>query len=188
MRVFIHWMDIGLIQSWLLQAGRLPKEARGKGREEEPWFSLSPHIGALRESLSLWAGFPGGSVVESACQCRRPGFNPWVWKIPSRRKWQSTPVFLHRKSHGQRSLVGYSPWNESESRSIASDSLRPYGLYRPWNSPGQNTGVGSLSLLQGIFPTQGLNPGLLHYMQILYQLSYQGSLLGLRKSQTQLSN
>ena len=41
-----------------------------------------------------------------------------------------------------------------------------------WNSLGQNTGVGSLSLLQGIFPTQGLNPGLLHYRQILYQLSH----------------
>ena len=41
----------------------------------------------------------------------------------------------------------------------------------PWNSPGQNTGVGSLSLLQGIFPTQGLNPGLPHYRWILYQLS-----------------
>ena len=45
--------------------------------------------------------------------------------------------------------------SESESRSLVSDSLWPYGLHRPWNSPGQNTGVGSLSLLQGIFPTQG---------------------------------
>ena len=44
----------------------------------------------------------------------------------------------------------------------------------PWNSPGQNTGVGSLSLLQGIFPTQGSNPGLPHYGQILYQLSHRG--------------
>ena len=43
---------------------------------------------------------------------------------------------------------------ESESCSVVSDSLRPHGLYSPWNSPGQNTGVGSLSLLQGIFPTQ----------------------------------
>ena len=50
-----------------------------------------------------------------------------------------------------------------------------YGLYSPWNSPGQNTGVGSHSLLQGIFPTQGLNPGLLHCTQILYRLSHQGS-------------
>ena len=45
----------------------------------------------------------------------------------------------------------------------------------PWNSPGQNTGVGSLSLLQGIFPTQGSNPGLLHCRQILNQLSHNKS-------------
>ena len=55
------------------------------------------------------------------------------------------------------------------------DSLTPHGLlYSPWNSPGQNTGVGSLSLLQGIFPTQESNQGLLHCRRILYQLSYQG--------------
>ena len=54
-----------------------------------------------------------------------------------------------------------------------SDSLQPQGLYSPWSSVGQNTGVGNLSLLQGIFPTEGLNPGLLHCRQILYQLSYQ---------------
>ena len=56
----------------------------------------------------------------------------------------------------------------SESRSVVSDSLRPHGLYSPWNSPGQNTGVGSLSLFQGIFPTQRLNPGLLHCRWVLY--------------------
>ena len=50
-----------------------------------------------------------------------------------------------------------------------------HGLYSPWNSPGQNTGVGSCSLLQGVFPTQGLNPGLPHCRWILYQLSHQGS-------------
>ena len=55
------------------------------------------------------------------------------------------------------------------------DSLRPYGLHSPRNSPGQNTGVGSLSLLQGIFPTQGSNPGLPHCRRILYRLSHQGS-------------
>ena len=64
---------------------------------------------------------------------------------------------------------------ESESCSVVSDSLRPQGLYSPRNSPGKNTGVGSLSLLQGIFPTQGLNPGLPHCRQILYQLSHKGS-------------
>ena len=56
-----------------------------------------------------------------------------------------------------------------------SDSLWPHGLYSLWNSPGQNTGVDSLFLLQGIFPTQGLNPGLPHCRQILYQLSHKGS-------------
>ena len=51
----------------------------------------------------------------------------------------------------------------------------PHGLYGPWNSPDKNNGTGSRFLLQGIFPTQGLNPGLLHCWQILYQLSHQGS-------------
>ena len=63
----------------------------------------------------------------------------------------------------------------NESRSVVSDSLRPHGLYSPWNSPGQNTGEGSLSLLQGIFPPHGWNPGLPHCRRILSQLSHQGS-------------
>ena len=63
----------------------------------------------------------------------------------------------------------------SESHSVVSDSLWPHGLCSPWNSPGQNTGVSGLSLLQGIFPTQGPNPALLHYRWILYQLSHHGS-------------
>ena len=64
--------------------------------------------------------------------------------------------------------------SESESCSVMFNSLRPHGLYNPWNSPGQNTGVGSLSLLQGIFPTQGSNPGLPLCRRILYQLRYKG--------------
>ena len=51
----------------------------------------------------------------------------------------------------------------------------PMGYTSPWNSPEQNTGVGSFSLLRGIFPTQGLNPGLPHCRWILYELSHQGS-------------
>ena len=52
-------------------------------------------------------GFPGGAAgKESPCQSRRCGFNPWVRKIPWRRKWQPTPIFLPGKFHGQRSLVG----------------------------------------------------------------------------------
>ena len=64
----------------------------------------------------------------------------------------------------------------SESHSVVSNSLRSHGLYCPWNSLGQNTGVGNLSLLQGIFPTQGSNPGLLHCRRILYQLSHKVTL------------
>ena len=55
------------------------------------------------------------------------------------------------------------------SHSVIYNSLWPHGLYSSWNSPGQNTGVASLSLLQRIFPTQGLNPDLPHCRQILYQ-------------------
>ena len=61
------------------------------------------------------------------------------------------------------------PASESESHSVMSDSATP------WTGPGQNTGVGGFSLLQGIFPTQGLNQSLPHCRQILYQLSYQES-------------
>ena len=63
----------------------------------------------------------------------------------------------------------------SESRSVVSNSLQPHRLYSPWDSPGQDTGVGSHALLQGIFPTQGSNPGLPHCRWILYQLSHKGS-------------
>ena len=65
------------------------------------------------EGLPRWL-----SGKEFACKsrrCRRLGFNPWVQKIPWRRKWQPTPVFLPRESHGQRSLVGCSPWGHKES-------------------------------------------------------------------------
>ena len=64
--------------------------------------------------------------------------------------------------------------SESESHSVMSDSLQSRELYSPWNSPGQHTGVGSLSLLEGVFPTQVSNPGLPHCGWILYLLSHQG--------------
>ena len=65
--------------------------------------------------------------------------------------------------------------SESESRSVVSDSLQPHGLHSSWNSPGQNTRMGSLSLFQWILPTQKSNQGLLHCRWILFQLSYQES-------------
>ena len=59
--------------------------------------------------------------------------------------------------------------------SLGPQGLQPSRLLCPWDFPGKNTGVGCQALLQGIFPTQGSNPGLLHCKWILYQLSYQGS-------------
>ena len=80
-----------------------------------------------------------------------------------------------RMNHPPRRLITVGIMNiyesESESHSVVSNSSRTHGL----NSPGQNTGVASLSLLQGIFPTRGLNPGLLHCRQLLYQLSHKGN-------------
>ena len=59
--------------------------------------------------------FPGGGGGEEpTCQCRRHGFDPWVGKIPWRRAWQPTPVFLPGEPHGQKSLVGYGPWGRKE--------------------------------------------------------------------------
>ena len=66
----------------------------------------------------LLSGLPRWfSGQESVCQCRRPrrcGFSPWFVKIPWRRNWQPTPVFLPGKSHEQRSLMGYHPWGQKE--------------------------------------------------------------------------
>ena len=73
------------------------------------------------------------------------------------KKWKRNKKESKEKKEHQHHIE--SGWteqtSESESRLVMSDSWRPRGLYKPWNSPGQNTGVGSLSLLQGIFPTQG---------------------------------
>ena len=88
-------------------------------------ISRSIHIAAngIISFFFLWLnnvpliGLPGNSVVkQSTCQCRRCRFNPWIGKIPQRRKWQPTPVFLPGKSHGQRSLAGYSPWGHKRVR------------------------------------------------------------------------
>ena len=93
-------------------------------RESHGWRSLvgysprghkeSDTIERLQSLTHSLMGFPGGpSGTESACQCRRHkrhGFNSLVGKIPWRRTWQPMPVFLPGKSHGQKSLEGYSPW------------------------------------------------------------------------------
>ena len=66
--------------------------------------------GSSRKHLFLFFLTSELSGKESSCQGRRQRFESWLWEIPWRRNWQHTPVFLPGKSHGQRSLAGYSPW------------------------------------------------------------------------------
>ena len=86
--------------------------------EDRPWSNheskyCSPGLNSAASAVAL--GFPGGSEVKSVClECRRPGFDPCIRKIPWRRKGQPTPVLLPGESHGGRSLVGYSPWGGKE--------------------------------------------------------------------------
>ena len=103
----------------------------------------------------------------------RPHWDADVWT-----KTWSVRGFSTDRLTGQRALQAMQTataktlrWeNERESRSVMSlGSATPWAIHGPWNSPGQNTGRGSLSLLQGIFPTQGSNPGLQHCRQILYR-------------------
>ena len=94
-------------------------------RLPHPWDSPGKNNSPMHESekwkwsRSVVFGFPRGDIgKESISQCRRHKrcrSDPWVWKIPWRRKWQSTPVFLPGESHGQRSLASYSPWGRKES-------------------------------------------------------------------------
>ena len=75
--------------------------------------------------LAVYRRFSGGSDIwQRIClQCRRPGFKPWVRKMPWRREWQPTPVFLPRESHEQMSLSGYSPWGHKESHMTKQQTL-----------------------------------------------------------------
>ena len=110
-----------------------------------------------------------------------------AWEIP----WTEEPGGLQsvgsQKSWTQlrdqttTKQIAFPTEGNSVSSSVVSDSLRPHGLWPTrllclWNSPGNNTGVGCLFFLQGIFLTQGLNLGFLHCRQILYSRSHQGRL------------
>ena len=113
--------------------------------------------------------------VLKTCEWKKPNTHDSTYIKFENRWWKAEwwlPLILESWLRDLRELSGGGvKW--SESHSVVSDSLQPHGLYNPWNSPGQNTGVGSHSVLQGIFPIQGLNRGLLHCRWILYQLSYQ---------------
>ena len=97
-------------------------------------------------------------------------------------QWLFSVNFLNRNRTYSAVNLGSAEVKWNESCLVMSNSLGSHGLYNPWNSPGQNTGMNSLSLLQGIFPIQGSNPGLPHCRWILYQLSQKGSLAEGRRS------
>ena len=127
-----------------------------------------PSFMELRVLCPSWYGCCENSVLfiyelRTPCSCQlsagavlhnlRPASGPWYFALSC--------IFSQRES-------------ESESHSVMSHSLQSHGLDSPWNSH-QNTRVGSLSLLQGIFPTKGSNPCLLHCRWICYQLNHRGS-------------
>ena len=107
----------------------------------------------IKQLLVFWDLFPLASLQ----------FNKWIWH----HYWAGDKLALFPLVYLLRPLKV----KVAQSCPI----LRPHGLYSPWDSPVPNTRVGSLSLLQGIFPTKGSNPGLPHCGRILYQLSHQGS-------------
>jgi len=106
-----------LLQVWLPVASTVPPRPL-------PTDSLLDHEAKSQPPVFLcwhgcYLGSPGWlSGIEFACQCRRGWFNPWVENIPWRRKWRPTSVFLPGKHHGQKSLVGYSPWDCKELDTI----------------------------------------------------------------------
>ena len=108
----------------------LRKEVKVRNVIERKWNESEQRFTALPQSVTVlprWEtvdsqllyatwGLPWWLRQYRIClKCGRPGFNPWVWKIPWRRAWQPTPVFLPGESHGQRSLVGYGLWDHKES-------------------------------------------------------------------------
>ena len=144
--------------------------------------------GILQARILEWVAFPfsRGSY--------KPRLNPGLphcrWILyhlsfqgsPRILEWVAYPFssgsFRPRNRTGVSCIAGgfFTKWAIREAQVIQSClTLWPHGLYSSWNSPGQNTGVGSLSLLQGVFPNQGSNQGLLYSRWILYQVSYQRS-------------
>ena len=138
--------------------------------------SLQPYGQQTTRLLCPWGSPDRSARVGSHSFLQRlfptQGSNPGLLPAPGllHCRW-----ILYCLNHQGRLHQDHERQSEMESHSVVSDSLQSHGLYSPRNSPGQNTGVGSLSLLQGIFPTRRSNSGLLHCRRILYQLSHKGS-------------
>ena len=162
------------VEGWrrLIQALLWPLCLLSVGRPCRPLASVSP---SLNRGLD-WLAVPLVQVVGG------PFLSPWASGKPC----PSLPSSAPRTCPVGAPIFSASPRprvrnvGAVRSRSVMSDSLQPCGLWParllcPWDSPGKSTGVGCPALLQGIFPTQGSNQGLLYRRQILYCLSHQGS-------------
>ena len=130
------------------------------------WFSLACNF-SQHHSLFQWVGSLHQVAKVLELQFQQQSFQ-WLFRVD----------FLSRNRTYSAINLGSPEVKWNESCLVMSNSLWSHGLYNPWNSPGQNTGVGRLSLLQDIFPIQGSNPDLPHCRWILYQLSQKGSLAG----------
>ena len=121
-----HRLRLGPLGRWASSLGQKSwhsSPSAAKGAMTPMSYELN-----LEESCNLH--FVGASLVaqmvKNLPECRRPGFSSWVGKIPWRRAWQPTPAFLHGESHGQRSLVGYSPWGHRVRKDWATWHARTY--------------------------------------------------------------
>ena len=101
-----RWLD-GITDSMDMSLSRLQEMVK----DREVWHAIVHGVTKSWARLSDWTT----DGKESACSCERLGINPWIRKMPWRRKWQPTPVFLPGELHGQKSLAGYSPWTCKES-------------------------------------------------------------------------
>ena len=144
-----------------------------------PEISVETWTNVVTLYWTLLKIFYGFTIVKNSCEGVRTLISIGLWKEYSQIKLRSqrwrileTIFYLLPAYPESFNLVSFKFVKVTQLCLTLCD---PYRLYSPWNSPGQNTGVGSLSLLQGIFPTQGSNPGLPHCRWILYQLSHKGS-------------
>ena len=124
----------GAVTRHLLVQGALHVDLRCLRNTENSWLvwwtCWSPFPVLILSCYTAWWGLPVWRGKEPTCQCRRHRFDPWVRKIPWRRKWQPTPVFLPGQFRGQRSLTGYSPWGHRQT-----DTTEHTCMLTAWSIP-----------------------------------------------------
>ena len=123
-------------------------------------------------------------------QWRRPGFDPWIRKIPRRREWLPTPVFLTGISHGQRSLVGYSPWGRKESdttEQLTHTHTHTHMLHGQTGAPGIQRWRGWNSHLQH-HHFYSSSQAHLHTMESVHLCILSQMLQGIKRKQVAINN